>query len=61
MNSEHKLPSWVNSKQRGFFKNEIVQKLGPQNTTFTSWLSTWRPVDENSKINFSYLKKMMMK
>ena len=57
MNSEHKLPSWVNSKQRGFFKNEIVQKLGPQNTAFTSWLSTWRPVDENSKINFSYLKK----
>lgn len=57
MSLEHKLPSWVYSKQRGFFKNEIVQKHGPQHSIFTSWLSTWRPVDESSKINFSYFKK----
>ena len=54
---EHKLPLWVNSKQRGFFKNEVIQKHGPQHSLYTSWLSTWRPNDETSKIHFSYSKK----
>ena len=54
---DHKLPLWVNSKQRGFFKNELIQKHGPQHSIYTSWLSTWKPINENSKKNFSYIKK----
>ena len=57
MSSNHKLPSWINSKQRGLFKDELIKKIGPQNSISTSWLSTWRPIDDNSKIHFSYIKK----
>lgn len=57
ISSNHKLPSWVYSKQRGFFKDELMKELGPQHSISTSWLSTWRPVNESEKVHFSYIKK----
>ena len=57
MASGYKLPSWVSTKERGFFKDEVIKKIGAQQSVCTSWLSSWKPKDENSKIHFSYIKK----
>ena len=57
MSSEHKLPSWVSSNERGIFKDEVMKKLGSKQSLCTSWLSSWKPKDEYSKLHFSYIKK----
>ena len=61
MISTHKLPRWVSIEFRGLFKDEMIKKLGSQNSSATSWLSSWKPKDTRSKLDFSYMKKIMMK
>ena len=57
MISTHKLPKWVSIESRGLFKDEMIKKLGSEYSTATSWLSSWKPKDERSKLHFSYMKK----
>ena len=57
MISTHKLPRWVSIEFRGLFKDEMIKKLGSQNSSATSWLSSWKPKDTRSKLDFSYMKK----
>ena len=61
MSLSYKLPAWVATEPRGFFRDDVIRKLGSKHTSCTSWLSSWKPKDENSKIHFSYIKKMRMK
>ena len=57
MSLSYKLPAWVATEPRGFFRDDVIRKLGSKHTSCTSWLSSWKPKDENSKIHFSYIKK----
>ena len=57
MTSEHKVPSWVDTMQRGLFKDEVTKKLGSQHDLHSSWLSSWKPKDAKAKVHFSYMKK----
>ena len=57
MTSTRKLPSWVSTEVRGFFKEEVMKKLGPQHVQSTTWLSSWKPKDVHAKMYFSYITK----